>query len=133
MTFRERLIWTVGLNVLLPLAPVGYNAFSPAGVGWHQAIRHGEILLVSIASAAIAIAGASLANPKRDGLREVKAALIVGGVLFMTAGGFLYADNFRSVQQGEGSIVSWLSGVALIASTGFAWVTAWLVYHCGEE
>src|SRR4051812_9258752 len=97
VSLRERLIWWAGLNLGLVLTPLFFNAFSSSGVGWHRAIEHGELILVSVAVAGVAVVSAVAAGPVAQRLGELRAALVVGGLIFILAAGLLYADSFRDV------------------------------------
>src|SRR4051794_8217616 len=97
MSLRERLIWWAGVNLGLVLTPLFFNAFSSSGVGWQRAIEHGELMLVAVAVAGVAVVSAIEAKPPTARWREVRAALIVGGLTFILTAGLLYADAFRAI------------------------------------
>src|SRR4051812_26356751 len=102
----ERFIWWIGLNFGLVLTPLVFNAFSGSGVGWQEAIRHGELMIVAVAIGGLGLATAVAADTIRSSLRELRALLCVGGMIFILADGLLYADNYRAVAEGKHTAVA---------------------------
>lgn len=132
-TLRERLIWWLGLNVGLALTPLLFNAFSGSGVGWDKAIAHGELIIVAVAIGGLSIATAAIAAPAGSALRELRAFLSVGGIIFVLSSGLVYADNFRADAEGKHPSV----GVKSYLLLGFAVVlgiaTVFLGHRVDEE
>lgn len=132
-TLKERLTWWLGLNIGLALTPLLFNAFSGAGVGWTTAIGHGELILIAVAVGGLGLAGAARSSPKRGDLRELRAFVVVGGILFVFSSGLVYADNFRAVADGETPAVELKSYVLLGLATGLGAMAEFLLFRVDEE